>query len=118
MPTYQPANLAERRSLRAVQAERYAQQSQRGHSDEADDDLPLHSLIERARDAATIASENLRGSIPSANPQTAWRKAVQSAALMLAALDRLERALGDSLPAEQVTVDLFSGQQPQGGPSK
>ena len=107
----QPQNFTERRALREVLRERLAQTAKSGHGDEGDDDQPIYALIERARDYTVIASENVRGTIPSANPQTAWRNGVKAAATLLAALDSLERRLGDRLPPEQAMADLFSGQQ-------
>lgn len=99
-------------ALADILAERLAQVTQRGHTPESDADQPVHRLLDLTSTYARIACDRAAPG----DRQTlagARKKAVQAAALAIAAVERLDldiRAAADAAPMDDTlfdTTDLF-----------
>jgi hypothetical protein len=93
-----------RPSMTAALFERRRQMQQFGHDDMADAGLPVHALMNKARDYVAIACDRAHPG-DRQDIEGAWKKMAQATALCLAALDRIAIEIGATAPPHH---DLLS----------
>ena len=83
-------------AVRAVLTARVEQFTLHGHYREHDAMLPIGALPRRAREMAQMASEVIDATVEQRNLEVAKRRLARTAALCLAAIDRLNMIAGGS----------------------